>query len=221
VAELGARSRFVGKRAGDGAGALAAAGLERRGVELQGPVVEGPGGVVVSLVEPDGGRTMASDRGVAPELAADDLEPAWLDGCDRFHVAGYSLAQGPIDGAAVAAADMARAAGASVSVDLSSWSRIRDIGPARFRERLERLAPDLVFANEREWETLDAPGYEVVLKRGPRGIVAGGREYPATAAEVVDTTGAGDALAAGFLIGGPELGLEAAARCVATVGAMP
>ena len=39
--------------------------------------------------------------------------------------------------------------------------------------------------------------------------------------EVVDTTGAGDALAAGFLVGGPELALEAAARCVAKLGAMP
>jgi sugar/nucleoside kinase (ribokinase family) len=46
-------------------------------------------------------------------------------------------------------------------------------------------------------------------------------EYPARAADVVDTTGAGDAFAAGFLLGGAELALEAAARCVARMGAMP
>jgi sugar/nucleoside kinase (ribokinase family) len=44
---------------------------------------------------------------------------------------------------------------------------------------------------------------------------------PAPAAEVLDTTGAGDALAAGYLVGGPELGLEAAARCVSKLGTMP
>jgi sugar/nucleoside kinase (ribokinase family) len=220
--ELGARARFVGKRARDEAGRLAASDLGRRGVELLGPVADGPGGVVVSLVEPDGARTMASDRGVSPELRADELDPAWFEGCDRLHVAGYSLVQGPIEGAAVAAAEAARAAGARVSVDLSSWSRIRDVGAERFRERLDRLAPDLVFANEREWEALGADGkLEVVLKRGPRGIVAGARELPAAPAEVVDSTGAGDALAAGFLVGGPGLGLEAAARCVAKLGAMP
>jgi sugar/nucleoside kinase (ribokinase family) len=46
-------------------------------------------------------------------------------------------------------------------------------------------------------------------------------ELPAVAAEVVDATGAGDALAAGFLVGGPELAVEAAARCVSKLGAMP
>jgi ribokinase len=46
-------------------------------------------------------------------------------------------------------------------------------------------------------------------------------ELPAVAAEVVDSTGAGDAFAAGFLVGGSELALDVAARCVAKMGAMP
>jgi ribokinase len=220
--ELGARARFVGKRAQDEAGRLAADGLERLGVEILGPVAEGRGGVVVSLVEPDGARTMASDRGVAPELRADELDPAWFEGCDWLHVAGYSLMRGTNAAAAAVAADSARADGARVSVDLSSWSRIRDLGAALFRDRVGRLAPDLVFGNERECEALGATdGLEIVLKRGARGIVAGGRELAALPAAVVDSTGAGDALAAGFLVGGPELGLQAAARCVAQLGAMP
>jgi sugar/nucleoside kinase (ribokinase family) len=70
------------------------------------------------------------------------------------------------------------------------------------------------------------PAVTLVCKRGARGIVVeqdGHREElaAAAAAEVVDSTGAGDALAAGFLVGGPSRGLEAAARCVARLGAMP
>src|SRR5579859_4124562 len=65
---LGARGRCVAARGDDDGGRLAVAGLERRGVEVVGPALPGANGVVVSLVSPDGDRTMASDRGVAPDL---------------------------------------------------------------------------------------------------------------------------------------------------------
>ncbi len=61
----------------------------------------------------------------------------------------------------------------------------------------------------------------MVEKRGADGCLVDGAAYPAEPAEVVDTTGAGDALAAGFLVEGIELGLAAAARCVARMGAFP
>jgi ribokinase len=219
VAELGGRARFVGKRAADDAGATAARGLERYGVEVCGPLAEGRTGTVVSLVAVDGSRTMASDRGVSPELRADELEPSWLDGCELLHLPGYSLLRAPIDNAALAAAALAP----RVSVDLSSWSAIRDFGPARFRARLEELAPEIVFANEDEERILGGPLEDCtwIVKRGPRGASFDGTERPALPAEAVDTTGAGDALAAGYLVGGAELALEAAARCVAKLGSMP
>ncbi len=227
VMALGEQARFVGKRADDAAAELARSLLAERGVEVAGPSVAGSTGVVVAFVAPDGERSMATDRGVAPELRADELEGAWFV-CDRLHLSGYSLLADPIGEAALAAADRAREEGARVSVDLSSWSTIREYGPERFRARLEQLAPDLVFANEPEWELVGGAyglAEAAVVKRGSRGVAViganGSEEHAPLGAEVVDTTGAGDALAAGFLVGGIELGLEAAARCVAQMGAVP
>jgi ribokinase len=214
---LGAQGRFVGKRGDDEAGRLAAAELARRGVEVAGPVAAQRNGVVVSLVEPGGDRTMASDRGVAPTLRPDELEPSWFADCDWLHLTGYSLLASPIAEAAEAAAALRPG---RLSVDLSSWTAIRE---SRLRERLERLRPDVVFGNEQEWQALGdgvAPPVKVV-KRGARGFSVGDEEMAPLPGEVVDSTGAGDALAAGFLVGGAELAREAAARCVARLGAMP
>ncbi len=223
---LGAAARFVGKRARDPAGRVAADELAERGVELAGPEVERGTGTVVSLAGGDGRRTMLTDRGVAPELRADELEPGWLRGCKTLHLPAYSLVREPIGAAALAAAELAREAGARLSVDLSGTSAIRELGVDRFRALVGGLGPDVVFANEDEIALageLEAPA--LVVKRGARGCVVyrDGRaeELPAEATEVVDTTGAGDAFAAGFLVGGPELGLRAAARCVRTMGSMP
>ncbi len=69
---LGARGRLVCRRGGDGAAQLAEEGLAGLGVEIVGPRAGGGGGVVVSLVDPQGDRTMASDRGVSPGLEAAD-----------------------------------------------------------------------------------------------------------------------------------------------------
>jgi ribokinase len=222
---LGAQARCVAKRGDDPAGRVVSAELERRGVELVGPM-EGRNGVVVSLVAADGERTMASDRGVAPELSPDDLDADWF-ACDGLHISGYALLATPIDRAAQKAAELARAHGAQVSVDLSAWTRIREHGPRRFREQLERIEPDVILANEAEWEIVGAAyglARTAVVKRGARGAAIFGEvhaDLPPTRGPVVDATGAGDALAAGFLVGGPELAADAAARSVAKLGALP
>jgi ribokinase len=228
VAELGGAARCVAKQCDDAAGALARTLLARRGVDLVGPRVAGSTGVVVALVAPDGERTMATDRGLSVELREDELEPGWFDGCSWLHVSGYALLAEPIGEAALAAARLARVRAARIAVDLSSWSAIRAYGAERLRANLDAVAPDVVFANEPEWKIVGGAyglAETAVVKRGSRGVEvrrAGDVvEHAPLGADVVDTTGAGDALAAGFLLGGIELGLEAAARCVGQLGAVP
>jgi sugar/nucleoside kinase (ribokinase family) len=223
VAALGGRARWLGKRAADAPGRLVAEHLASLGVELSGPVEAQGNGVIVALVERGGERSMFPDRGIATQLEPEELRPEWL-ACDHLHVSGYALLAEPVVRAAVRAIDVARTGGARVSVDLSSWSAIRDAGPARFRALVESLEPDVVFANEEEDEEFGGPleGAAWILKRGARGCSFDGIERAALdVPEVVDTTGAGDALAAGWILGGPDLALEAAARCVQRVGPMP
>lgn len=222
AADLGAQARFVGKRGTDAAAELVARELEARGVELVGPVEDGRSGVVVSLVSPDGSRTMLSDRGVAPFLRAEELDVPWFGGCDWLHLSGYSLLRLPIEEAAAKATGAVQAQGGRVSVDLATASGIIEYGPQKLLGRLELLRPELVFANESELKAIgDAVPGTLVLKRGAAGFTVDGADYPALPADVVDTTGAGDALAAGYLVGGPDLAAEAAARCVAKPGSMP
>jgi sugar/nucleoside kinase (ribokinase family) len=222
AAELGATARFVGKLGADEAGRLARDGLEARGVQVFGPT-DGRNAVVCSLVAPDGERTMASDRGAAGELAPDELDPAWLEGCDHLFVSGYALRSQPSRLAAASAAELARAAGARVSVDLASSGAIADAGVDRFRAAVEALEPNVVFANEDEERALGPLAGPVwIVKRGPRGCSFDGVERAALPVNrVVDSTGAGDALAAGWIVGGADIALEAAARCVGRLGSMP
>ena len=223
AAALGADARFVGKRGEDDAGRLAAAGLAGRGVDVVGPVA-GRNGIICSLVSPDGERSMTADRGTASALEAREIAPEWLDGCDHLFVSGYALMRSPAREAALHAVELARARGAEVSVDLSSWSAIEASGAAAFRAAVERAKPGVVFANEAEDRVVGGPlrGAAWILKRGPRGCSFAGDDRAAPpVVRVVDTTGAGDALAAGWIVGGPELALEAAARCVARLGSMP
>jgi ribokinase len=218
VCALGGRARLIAAQSGDMAGRLVAAELASRGVDLVGPVLGGRTGVVVSLSERGTARSMLTDRGVGPQLDASVLQTRWFDECTWLHLPAYSLVAAPVAGAAIAAAALAP----RLSVDLSSTAALRAYGIGRFRALLTRLRPAVVLGNEAEAAVLgDLPDCELVVKLGPGGVRAGGQVYPAAATLPVDPTGAGDAFAAGYLLGGISLGLQAAARAVARMGAMP
>jgi sugar/nucleoside kinase (ribokinase family) len=234
VVALGGEARVFGPHSDRGRAGLVAAALEARGVIVDGPHVEHPG-TVVSLVTA-GTRSMASDPGDASWLGHVAPGP-WLDGADWLLVSGYALLRTPDPDAIVATAATARAAGARVAVDLASASMIERFGPARFRALWQSLEPSVVLANDAEWAathhgagatptSFGAGGRSVlVLKHGAAGasfVIDGIADDRAPAAgAVVDVTGAGDSMTAGFLLGGADLAMTTAAACVAQVGAQP
>jgi sugar/nucleoside kinase (ribokinase family) len=214
---LGASGRLICKRGTDASSELAADEIGRYGVEICGPVVPGRGAVVVSIREQPGGRTMASDRGVSSLLDTTELDPSWITSSEVLHVSGYCLMAEPMAEAAIHAARHAR----HVTVDLASAHDIELIGVQTFTSRLEALRPDLAFATDAERAAV--PGFDTswVIKHGARGATFPEGFYPAPEVTAIDATGAGDALAAGYLVGGPELAIAAAAHSVGLVGAMP
>jgi ribokinase len=218
LAALGGSARLIAARGSDLAARLVSGELTSKGVDLAGPMIEGRTGVVVSLSKGGRSRSMLTDPGVGPGLHASTLREAWFEDCTWLHLPAYSLVRTPIQGAALAAARRLP----RLSVDLSSTSALRDYGVDGFRGLLRGLRPEVVFGTEAETDLVgEVPGAQMVVKLGPRGARIGGTVHAAPRAEAVDTTGAGDAFAAGYLLGGVSLGLKAAARAVAKMGAMP
>lgn len=234
VQECGGRARLFGPRAARGPGRYVDEALESTGIEVHGPTT-GRAGTVVSVVS-SGTRSLASDPGSSGWL--DDVAPGpWLDGADWLFVSGYALFRAAHPRVLVETAAAARGAGTRVAVDLSSATLIQAYGAARFRDLWQALRPAVVLANEHEWAATHGPGGEdaagfgaggtsvLVLKQGPAGcsfVIDGVTDHRLPVpGPVIDATGAGDALGAGFLMGGADLAMEVAARCVARAGAQP
>ena len=209
----------------DERGRVAVDELRAAGVTVHAERIRSHGtGTCVVLVDESGERTMLPDPGANDTPAV--VPEAALQRGGHLHVIGYALVRAGARPGALAAIERARAAGMTVSVDPSSWALVR---PGAFPD------VDLLMPNEDEARVLGlVAGSEVVTKLGAGGARwTDGRdtvEVPAEPVDVVDTTGAGDAFAAGLLAarlegGGPREALEAgcrvAARAVARVGARP
>ena len=225
--ELGAAATVIGPRGDEPAARFVAERLQERGVTFVG-VDEGRVGTVVSIIEA-GTRTMASDAGTQGWMSSVRLQ-LLPDDTTALHVSGYPLLRAwgdPTPLPAVCAG--ARDRGIHVSVDLASAAMIDNYDPAGFAVAVAELAPDVVFANADEWRAVRRHWRRpttVVVKDGARAVTVIGPDgdevrHRVEPAEPVDPTGAGDALAAGYLVGGIELGIEAAARRVARRGAQP
>ena len=242
LAVAGAEVALVARVGDDSAGRAAAEELAALGVETR-LAVDGalPTGTCVVLVAPDGERTMFPDAGANGALAGSDLPGDLLAAGSHLHVAGYALLRDGSRDAALSAIERARAAGMSVSVDPSSAALLAG-GVGRLGRGVGLLVPNVLEARALAGLADGTAAARALAESFPEVVVTLGEEgalwtdgadvvrVAAEPAEVVDTTGAGDAFAAGLLAArlrgdGPEQALSAgcalAARAVASTGARP
>ena len=219
LGRLGARTSLIAAVGRDAAGRALVEAIRSDGVTpLVSRVAGARTGRIGVVLAPDGERSFVADRGAADLLEPGDLRASWFEGAEAVHLPAYSLLGEPLGAAGRRAIELARAANASVSVDLASIGPLLAGGRRAARALIEGAAPDLLFATAAEAEAflggrpldglLDvAP--TVVVKRGSKGAtvlarIGGERVRLEVATEHLtasDTTGAGDAFDAGFLVG--------------------
>lgn len=212
LARLGCETRFITSVGDDAIGAALVAEVERDGVVVHAvPVAAGRSGRIGVVLEPTGERSFVADRAAADLLEPAALRPDWFGGAALLHLPAYSLLSEPLGSAALRACNLARSAGARVSLDLASAGPLLAGGRDRALALVRAVAPDLLFANEMEAHALggSAAGLRalapvVVVKRGSSGalVLFGGEAEVAVPTErlaTADTTGAGDAFDAGFI----------------------
>jgi ribokinase len=220
VARCGAPAGFIGALGADVFGDLIAADLQREGVEAH--IVRlrhSETGVVLALIDRAGQRSMVTNRGADHQLMPDMTPEGVLRSCSHLHVTGWSLFSDPPRAAALHAARIASASGATISFDPASYQIIREIGHDQFDRITADLPVDMLFPNRDEGEALTG-------EREPQAIAAALRErFPGALVALkldrdgcfimthtliahipgqvigtpVDTTGAGDAFNGAFL----------------------
>lgn len=212
LAQLGVEAGFLSKIGKDEVGRFFERQMTETHVKPQMLKSDTPSGRVQALVTADGERTFATCLGAAAEMRADDIRPELFDGWDLFYVEGYLVANPSMLRKAI---ETAKAKGLKIAIDLASYNVVEE--SRDFLMELVENHVDIVFANEQESFALTGLEPEAalhflaercdiaVVKVGAKGaFIQRGEEtvtVPPMAAEVVDTTGAGDMWAAGFLAG--------------------
>jgi sugar/nucleoside kinase (ribokinase family) len=249
IADLGARTAFIGKVRDDQIGRLYSHDIRAAGVAFETkPAVEGPAtGCSYILVTPDGERTMNTYLGAAQDLTPADIDADAVAASAIVYLEGYLWDPASAKDAFVKAATIAHGAGRKVALTLSDSfcvDRYRD----EFLQLMRQRTVDLIFANEAELHSLyqtsdfdtaltqlrQDTGLGIVTRSEKGCVVASSDGVVAVPAfpidRMVDTTGAGDLFAAGFLFGlvrgagfenAGRLGALAAAEVIQHIGARP
>lgn len=214
VARLGGETRFLGKRGNDEFGDLFERALVRNGVDTRLVRAATPTGRVLSLITPDSQRTMLTYLGASAEMVRDEIPAENFQGCAVALIEGYLVYNRDLFAYAM---QNAHQAGARIALDLASFTVVEE--NHQDLKSIVHQYVDILIANEDEaraftgqddetaaLEALAGQAELAVVKLGARGslISHGGRVVavpPQGEGGVVDTTGAGDLWASGFLYG--------------------
>ena len=212
LANLGVPCGYIGKISNDQNGEKFRADMTKKGIEARLLMGSQPSGVATTLISSDSQRTFGTYLGSAVELSASDLKPEFFNGYDILHIEGYLVQNHEL---LVKAVTLAKEAGLKIAIDMASYN-IVDSNLDFLRLFVEKYV-DMVFANEEEAKSFTGKEPRMaldeiagmceiaVVKIGARGsLVKVGHnvtEVSAVAAQPVDTTGAGDLYASGFLYG--------------------
>ena len=233
----GGRVSFISKVGNDDSGTALVQSLEREGVQPQVAVEQTgqPSGTVLVFVNRSGRRTMVTDPGASRTLTVAELEANadLLTHCHAFHLTSYSLFTEPPRSAALRACQLAHQGGAFVSLDPSSHHLIETLGRDRYAALAQAVAPDIFLSNldegrllcgEQEPKAMAQALHRfapiVALKLGVDGCIVSQRDgamqhIPTVPTAAIDTTGAGDAFDAAFVVGYLQSGDPVAAGTLA------
>jgi len=212
LAKLGADTGFIGSVGKDETGDFFENDMLSAGVKTFLTRRDSKTGTSVAIVSPDSERTMATHLGAAIELGAEDLNPDFFKNYNLLYLEGYLILNKPL---VVKACELAKANNMKIALDLASYNVVED-NLSDLKEIIEKYI-DIVFANEEEAKAFTGcPPYEAlniisgmcevaVIKVGKEGsFIKRGEEVIKVGTiqvQSVDTTGAGDLYAAGFLFG--------------------